>query len=112
MSETEAYDLCIGRAFNRRKHARRELADLEAQAKTLGTWLGVIGKRLAEERSYIVSKEHDILVFRTTGMQHMLADEGSNDTPKIPTTDDIVSLFNHMTELREKIAELDGILQD
>ena len=112
MSETEAHDLCIGRAFNRRKSARRELADLEAQAKTLGKWLSVISKRLEEEESYQVSEENGIPVFRTTGMHHKLMDEDPTNKPKLPTTDELVSLFNRMAGLREKIAELDGILQD
>ena len=113
MSEKEAHDLCIGRAFNQRKESRRELEELEKKASNWGEWLHLVSRRLMEKKSYQVTKEQNVLVFRTADKSaYMLVDEDPRGKPRVPTTDELTEIFGRMMELREKIDELNTILRD
>ncbi len=118
MSEKETHDACIGRAFNRRKACRQELAKLEEQAARWGEWMRVVSDRLRERVSYQVDKEHGILVFRrktgtvAEGFTTDRVDEKPLEKPQFPTEDSIATIFNEMKKLREEIAELDTILAE
>jgi hypothetical protein len=113
MSEKEAHDLCIGKAFNQRRVYRRELAALEKTAQGWGEWLSTIADRLAGRESYYVEEEQGRLVFLTPSesIRHRV-DDGPSETLHVPTTTELAHTFNRLTELRAKIAELDIILHE
>lgn len=98
MSPTEEHNACIGRAFNRRKHAQRELDELETQAIKLGIGMADLGQKLMKLPPGRVSQDvADNLQF------------GDISCP-YPPIETVIGLFNRIDALREEIEELNAIL--
>ena len=108
---TDEHDACIGRAFRRRKSAQKEVDSLSGHAKTIGNWLGVIAARLKDQPDCLAAEENGIVVLRKSGPVHTLLGMEKIATPvPLPSTEEVVGLFNQIADLRQEIRDLDDCL--